>query len=91
MDWACVALGGWDSAILNEFGVKAVPSLWLIDPEGRIVLTGQQTLIELAPRLDLKPNRDRAVIGQCHLHVGAKLARCDRDATVVDVTTELLI
>ncbi len=43
----CISLGGWDEATLNEYGIKQLPSFWLIDPEGQIVLTGQQFLFEL--------------------------------------------
>ncbi len=46
--WDVIVLGGWEAGLLNEYGVKAVPSLWLIDPEGKIVLTGQQFLFELS-------------------------------------------
>ncbi len=47
IDWACIVLGGWDTTVLNQYGVKSVPSLWLIDPDGRIAVTGQQFLQEL--------------------------------------------
>lgn len=47
IDWPCIALGGWDVEVLNSYGVKSVPSFWLLDPEGKILLTGQQFLIEL--------------------------------------------
>lgn len=47
IDWPCIGLGGWDVEELNSYGVKSVPSFWLLDPEGEILLTGQQFLIEL--------------------------------------------
>ena len=47
IDWPCISLGGWDVEVLNSYGVKSVPSFWLLDPEGKIVLTGQQFLFEL--------------------------------------------
>ena len=43
----CIALGGWDTDTLGEYGIKQLPAFWLIDPEGNIVLTGQQFLFEL--------------------------------------------
>lgn len=47
VDWNCLNLGKWDQATLDSYGLKSVPSLWLIDPEGKIVLTGQQFIFEL--------------------------------------------
>ncbi len=70
MDWPCIALGGWDAAVLNSYGVKSVPSLWLIDPDGKIVLTGQQFLYELGrtgsplPKLVDDVIAGRVVIGE---------------------------
>lgn len=48
VDWPCLAIGGWESKTLADYGVKTVPSLWLIDPEGKILLTGQQFVYELS-------------------------------------------
>ncbi len=48
IDWDCIALGRWDTSVLNRYGVSRVPSLWLVNPEGQIVLTGQQFQFELA-------------------------------------------
>jgi peroxiredoxin len=31
--------GRWDHAIINDFGVRSIPSFWLIGPDGRILLT----------------------------------------------------
>lgn len=46
--WPVMALGSWDVGVLNGWGVKSVPSFWLIDDEGKIVLTGQQFLYEVS-------------------------------------------
>lgn len=48
MTWPVMALGSWDVGVLNGWGVKSVPSFWLIDDEGEIVLTGQQFLYEVS-------------------------------------------
>ena len=47
VDWYCLNLGKWDQETLNNYGLKSVPSIWLIDPSGKIVLTGQQFVLEL--------------------------------------------
>jgi hypothetical protein len=47
ISWPCIAVGGWDALVLNEYGVRSVPSLWLIGPDGKIVLTGSQFWYEL--------------------------------------------
>lgn len=46
VDWPCLAIGGWESKTLADYGVRTVPSLWLIDPDGKILLTGQQFVYE---------------------------------------------
>lgn len=48
VDWPCLDVGGWNSTTLADYGVRTVPSLWLIDAEGKIVLTGQQFIYELS-------------------------------------------
>lgn len=47
VDWHCLNLGKWDQSILNSYGLRFVPSLWLIDTDGKIVLTGQQFVYQL--------------------------------------------
>ena len=47
VDWTCLNLGEWDQETLNSYGLKSVPSLWLIDAEGKVVLTGSQFIFEL--------------------------------------------
>jgi peroxiredoxin len=45
--WPTLNLGGWNQQVLHSYGLKSVPSLWLVDPEGGIVLTGRQMVAEL--------------------------------------------
>ena len=45
--WDSLNLGKWDQETLDSYGLKSVPSLWLLDAEGKIVLTGQQFIFEL--------------------------------------------
>ncbi len=40
--WECGLLGGFDTSVLYQYGLRSVPSFWVIDPEGKIVLTGTQ-------------------------------------------------
>ena len=48
--WPCINLGNWDQEILFEYGIRSVPSFWLIDAQGKIILTGQQFVAELNRR-----------------------------------------
>lgn len=34
-----VVLGGWNHPAVEEFGLHAIPSLWLIDPQGKFLAT----------------------------------------------------
>ncbi len=45
--WNCLNLGKWDQDTLSSYGLKSVPSLWLIGPDGKVVLTGSQFVFEL--------------------------------------------
>ena len=47
VDWHCLNLGKWDRDTLESYGLKSVPSLWLIDAKGKIAVTGQQFAAEL--------------------------------------------
>ena len=42
-----INLGKWDPAILNAYGIRSVPSCWLISAEGQIALTGEDVLSAL--------------------------------------------
>jgi hypothetical protein len=44
----CIAPGKWDASVLNEFGVQSVPSLWLIDAKGNVLVTDWQMLNALS-------------------------------------------
>ena len=48
--WPCINLGKWDQEILFEYGIRSVPSFWLIDSQGKIILTGQEFVAELNRR-----------------------------------------
>ena len=48
--WPCINLGKWDQETLFEYGIRSVPSFWLIDAQGKIILTGQQFVAELNRR-----------------------------------------
>ena len=47
IDWTVGWLGGWDQVVLNQYGLKAVPSFWLIDPQGNIALTSARMTFEV--------------------------------------------
>jgi len=65
VDWNCLNLGGWDNETLNNYGLKSVPSLWLIDSEGKVVLTGQQFLFELnRTKFSIAKLVDEAIAGR---------------------------
>jgi hypothetical protein len=54
--WRQVLAGGWDAhnVTLVAYGVEVIPSIWLIDPEGRIAakeLTPEALDKELAQRI----------------------------------------
>lgn len=34
-----VVLGGWNHPAVDEFGLHAIPSLWLVDPQGKFLAT----------------------------------------------------
>ena len=44
---SAINLGKWDPVVLNAYGIRSVPSCWLIDAEGRVELTGQDVLSAL--------------------------------------------
>ncbi|MGI9517708.1 MAG: peroxiredoxin family protein [Pirellulaceae bacterium] len=72
----CIALGGWDRATLSEYGIKQLPAFWLIDPEGKIVLTGQQFLFELnRTQFSLVKLVDEAIAGR--LKIGGEATEED--------------
>ena len=48
--WPGINLGKWDQETLFEYGIRSVPSFWLIDAQGKIILTGQQFVAELNRR-----------------------------------------
>ena len=55
MPWTQIFLGPWgDSKVADDFGVQAIPSIWLIGPDGRLVardLSGRSIRAKIAERL----------------------------------------
>lgn len=45
---AAINLGKWDPSVLNAYGIRSVPSCWLINADGLIELTGQDVLTALS-------------------------------------------
>ena len=37
--WTQLLVGGWgqDNVVVREFGVAAIPSLWLVAPDGKVI------------------------------------------------------
>jgi hypothetical protein len=55
--WVQVLAGPWDAnnGLLSAYGVEVIPSVWLIDPDGKIVakhLTADELAERLAEALD---------------------------------------
>lgn len=42
-----VVLGGWNHPAVEEFGLHAIPSLWLIDPQGKFLATDTELGVAL--------------------------------------------
>ncbi len=68
INWPCGLLGGWDQTLLNQYGLKSVPSFWLIDPQGKIALTGARFVAEIRRQeLTIQQLVEHAVNGRLQL------------------------
>ena len=65
VNWRSMNLGKWDEKVLSEYGLKMVPSIWLLDAEGKIILTGSQFLFESnRTQLSIAKLVDEAISGR---------------------------
>ncbi len=63
--WPCLNLGNWDQATMTSYGLKSVPSFWLIDPSGKVALTGAESLLQLnRNRISIAKLVDDAIAGR---------------------------
>ena len=54
LNWKQGFTGGFDHQITTDYGINGIPSFWLIDPDGKILLTDQEFFASFNESMDIK-------------------------------------